>query len=44
VVDPQNSTIGEHRPECKVRTYSHGRVELDDVVDGFQLDVDELFS
>lgn len=44
VVDPQNSTVGEYRAERKVRTCSDGWVDLKDVLDGFQLDVNELFA
>ena len=43
-VDPQNSTIREYRSKGRIRVFSEGIVDLDDVLTGFRLDVSELFS
>ena len=44
VVDPQTSTVREHRSGKPIRVYSEGFVELNVVLPGFRLDVAELFA
>lgn len=43
-VDPQNLTIREYRFEGRIRVFSSGLVDLDDILAGFRLDVAELFA
>jgi Uma2 family endonuclease len=44
VVDPQTASIRDYRSANRIRVYSDGRIDLDDVLPGFQLDVAELLS
>jgi Uma2 family endonuclease len=44
VVDPQTKSIRHYRSADNIRLHTAGRLDLSDVVDGFHLDVAELFS
>ena len=44
VVDPQTATVRAHRPGSPAESHTAGRVDLNDVLPGFRLDVAELFD
>jgi Uma2 family endonuclease len=44
IIDPQRSTVRHYRSGQESRVHTDGRLDLGYVVQGFRLDVEELFS
>lgn len=44
IVDPQTKTIREYRSLAEIRVYDNGKMDLQDVLPEFELDVTELCS
>jgi Uma2 family endonuclease len=44
IIDPQAKTMQDFRPDATSRLYREGLIELDPVIPGLRLDLDDLFA